>query len=738
MVAMAYNVVKQFGFGTGEISPRIFSNSNAQEYQTALSSSNNVLIGLTGFATWRPGTKYVANAKDNAVKSYLFPFRYNETTTYILEFTNTKIRFYKNQAQLGAPYEVTTTYTEAECATLDIAQSYDTLYIACPTKRPQKLVRTGDTSWTLSDIEFDEWPYLTQNKTNTTLALSGTSGSVTVTASAATFASTDVGRTIRYVSGPDDSKAELYSAPGASQVLFPIPFFPQTSSTVEVFRIANTGAKTELTYNAGSLGANDFKITSGQVEIAAALSSGQQLLVQEKYTCSGIWGTLKITAYTDSTHVTATIVDLVSGSNASTRWRLGAWSDTTGWPSLVEFFGQRLWWAKTRSNPNGIAYSTIQDFENYSPDTDDMTGQRTASTGGFEILADLVSINSMVAGPDLLLGGDGGLVSTGEEVSFTKEDTINVASIHGVKSNKEMIFVELNRKSLYSIDYNFDSSSYRGKNITALTDHLFESYPAAQIVVQKAPFPILWVLRTDGKLCSATLGDIPKWTQHTIGGTSVEVESIAVIPYNNTEELWMVVKRTINGSTKRYVEVLSQPFFNDSKESCIFADSALTYSGVATSTFTGLNHLEGQTVAVMINGSAHDNKVVTSGSISLDYPATTATVGLSYAKNMTTVPLETGKQNGTAIGSPARISHVILDLYETDGLKVGFDNTDLQEILFRPAGLTGGTMYPLFTGLKTELLRSDMENTYKVYLEQPYSLPGTIRSIAYKVNVSDN
>lgn len=733
---MAYSIVKQFGFNTGQISPRIFTNSDSKEYQTALASSSNVLIGPTGFATWRPGTKYVAAAKSNSVKSYLFPFKYNNSTSYILEFTNTKIRFYKNQGQLGAPYEVTTTYTEAECATLSIAQSYDTLYIACPTKSPKKLVRSGDTSWALSDISFDEWPYLTQNSTTTTLALSGTSGSVTVTASAATFASTDVGRRIRYLSGPDDSDSVLYSSPGASQKYFDIPFFPQTSSDVEVYRIATDGSKTALTYNSGTLAADDFKITSGQVLIYAALSSGQQLIVQRKNTCSGIWGTLLITAYTDSTHVTATVEYPVSGSNASIYWRLGAWSDTTGWPSLVKFFGQRLWWAKTTSNPNGVAYSAIEDFENYSPDTDDKTGQITSSTGGFVILADITSVNSMEVGDSLLMGGDGGLVSVSESVSFSKEDPTDISEIVATKSNNEVIFVDYNKKKIYSVQYTFASQSYKTNDITALADNLFETYSISQIAVQKSPIPTLWVLRSNGSLCSCTLGATPKWTEHTIGGTSPVVESIAVIPYNNADELWICITRNISG-TKRYVEVLTQPFFNDSKDTCIFSDSALQYSGGSTSTITGLDHLEGQTVEIMQNGAYGGTKVVSSGSITLNSACTKATVGLAYNKNFTTVPLDSGKQNGPAIGTPSRIGAIIFDVYETDGLKVGFDNSSLQEILFRPAGLTGGQSYDVQTGIYEVLLQSNTETTYKIYVEQPYPLPGTIRNIAYRVSVSD-
>lgn len=871
---MVYSIQKQFSFSSGEISPRLHGKSNVEKYSSSLSSSNNLLVGIYGFVTARPGTKYIAQCNSNSVKSYLYRFQYANTQSYILEFTNTKIRFFKDQGQIlqgrgitngtfttdltgwttrnagtgavtqssgkaaftssGAGnearlyqtisragieqytvtldvstnsvtyrvgtsaggstlgtgtlttgtgktfnftpttnttvyiefettanaeidnvvistpvYSIDSPYATADCANLIMAQSFDTVYITHPSYAPKKLVRYGHDNWQLDTVTFDEPAYLDENVTTTTLTPSGTSGSITVTASSSVFSSTDVGRYIRYVSGVDDSDAVTYDAPGTSQTFFDIPFFPQTSDSVEVYRVATSGARTALAYNAGVLGANDFKITSGQVEIYAALSTGQMLVVQRKNTSSGIWGNILITGYTSGTQVSGTVVNTLSGTNASTYWRLGAWSSTTGYPALCAFHQQRLWFANTSGLPNGLWGSAVQDFENFSPDNDDKKGQVDSNTSINVVVSDIIAINWMKANNILLLGGEGvksvnkdGSVIAADNLIILPEESTNCANINPVVTANEIVFVDNQQKYVRAVGYEFNRQGYTTQNINLLADHIFETSPCAQIAYQLNPFPIIWAIRSNGTLVSCTYDskqEINAWTQHTIGGSSVEVESIAVIPYNNSNELWLTVKRTINGGTKRYIEVLTQPFFEDDKETCIFLDSALTYSGSSTSTITGLSHLEGQTVTVMTNGSYHATKTVSSGQITLNSACTKATVGLGYDINGTTMPLDTGKNNGTAIGSLARINEVMIDFYETDGCKIALNSTDdLQEIRFRPAGLIGGTFYDVQTGVFKEILKSNTSSTYQLYFEQPYPLPFTIRNIVYKVLITDN
>ena len=79
-------------------------------------------------------------------------------------------------------------------------------------------------------------------------------------------------------------------------------------------------------------------------------------------------------------------------------------------------------------------------------------------------------------------------------------------------------------------------------------------------------------------------------------------------------------------------------------------DSAKIYNGVATTTITGLSHLEGETVAVLANGASHPDKIVAGASITLDISATEAEVGLPYTTEVDTVRPEIPTEFGTVQG----------------------------------------------------------------------------------------
>jgi len=748
---MTKSTQKFSSFSSGVISQRMLGNTHLKAYEAALSDALNFIIGLYGYATARPGTKYVYGAKSNSVKSYLIPFKYDNETSYMLEFTTNTIRFFKDQAvilNLGSPYEVTTTYAVADLPNLRYTQSYDTIYLVCPGYPPKQLQRITDTNWTFGNIAFDEPAWLDENQTTTTLAFTAVTGTgVTCTASAATFVSTDVGRHIRFKAGEDDTDAVLYDAPGSSQIYFEIPFFPKTSADVEVFRIEDTGAATQLTYNAGVLGADEFKITAQKIEIAAALT-GEKLLVQRKNTGSGKWGYALITAYTSSTQVTVTVINELGGTNASVMWRLGAWSDTTGYPEAIGFIGQRLWFGNTNSAPNRLWGSAIQDFLNFAPDNDLKKGDVSDDTSidvtidGINIINWLSPTNVMLVGGEGLKSiGKGGALITPSTISVLPEEATVTKNIAPVTTKNDTIFSDRQGKFLYAAGFNFQNDAYTTTQLNVLSDQLFESSQISKIEFTQNPTPIVWTLRDDGKLVATTYNKefgINASVLQSIGGTSVEVESIAAIPRGAESELWMVVKRTINGSTKRYIEVLSPHFYLDDKTSSIFFDSALTYSGVSATTITGLNHLEGETVSVIGNGAVQTDKVVSGGSITLDSAVTTATIGLDYTRYITTVPLDSGKMSGPAKGSIMRAKEVIVDFFETDGTYIQINDEESQEINFRNSTLIGSEANELFTGIKTIPVFNQHAKELTVTLLQTYGLPCTVRSIAIKVDISEN
>ena len=133
--------------------------------------------------------------------------------------------------------------------------------------------------------------------------------------------------------------------------------------------------------------------------------------------------------------------------------------------------------------------------------------------------------------------------------------------------------------------------------------------------------------------------------------------------------MWVIIKRTIDSSTVRYIEYLNNFDFDETDNTSFnFLDSQLSYSGSATTTISGLDHLEGETVSVLANGATHPNKTVSSGEITLDRSSTNVKVGLGYTSLLQTMRLDAGSQNGTSQAKTKRIFDITLRLYETVGV----------------------------------------------------------------------
>lgn len=183
-------------FNKGELSSRVKGRVDNQSYYKAYDRASNMLPFPEGAITFRPGTVYVAEAKDSSKATILAPFRFSTVQNYILEFGDQYVRFYRNRGRIesgGSPYEVSTPYLEADLRDLYFFQSADVFYILHPNYQPRRLVRTSDTNWSLSVLTFTDGPYLPINATATTLTQSAT----TVTASTSIFVSSDVGRMLR-------------------------------------------------------------------------------------------------------------------------------------------------------------------------------------------------------------------------------------------------------------------------------------------------------------------------------------------------------------------------------------------------------------------------------------------------------------------------------------------------------------------------------------------------------------
>jgi hypothetical protein len=251
--------------------------------------------------------------------------------------------------------------------------------------------------------------------------------------------------------------------------------------------------------------------------------------------------------------------------------------------------------------------------------------------------------------------------------------------------------------------------------MTLNSEHLFETQ-IISFVYQERPDSILWALRKDGKLLGFTINEaqeIKGWHYHDIAGGFVEAISIS------DDILYMVVKRTINGSEKRYVEYISDYFtHSETPQSGHYVDCGIFYNSTLTTTITGLNHLEGQLVQILANGSLHRPIVVQSGQIILEYAVTNAHIGLPYVSLLKTLSYEGGGHKGVSNGKNKRINRVQMQLYKSRGGLVSFANNDFEKLIFRTGADNMNQAVPFFTGIKDISIGNSYENNATITVKQ--------------------
>lgn len=676
----------QNNFNAGEWSPLTYGRADLQKYKNSLALCKNYIPTAQGGLTRRPGTKYVAEVKSSSAKVRLQAFEFSITQAYVLEFGNQYVRFYTNGGQLlsgGSPYEVATPYTTADLDGLSFVQSADVLYIAHPSYAPRTLSRLGATSWSLATITFQDGPYLLLNTAATTLTSSATTGSATVTASAVTginndtgFQTTDVGRVIRLKVGTNWA-----------------------------------------------------------------------------------WGT--ITARASTTSITVNWSTTVGGTTASNLWRLGTWNSANGYPAAICFHQDRLWLGGPAQYPNRVDASVSGDYTNFAP-TDAAGTVADSNALSFNLAsAKMNTINWMVSDEWGLLVGTASnewvVAANTIQVALTPTN-INAKQVTSYGSNtvkpirmgKSTLFLQRTGRKLREMSYQFVVNTFQAPDISMLSEHLTAS-GIYQLAAQLAPQPVLWMVRNDGTLVSMSYDkdqEISGWAQHDLGGYSnsaqtltAVVESVAVIPSQDVtrDDLWVSVKRYINGATFRSVELMQKYWENgDQQVDAFYVDCGATYDGTATSTVSGLTWLKGQTVSVLADGAVHPDCVVnSSGVITLDRSVTHANVGLKYTSEAQTMRIEAGGGDGSAQGKLKRIHRAIFRMFQTVGMTVKAGDRDGYPEPFRSSADLMNNPVALYTGDRRWAWDGTYDLEGQVYFAQTDPLPSNILMVVAQLDTQD-
>lgn len=681
----------QNNFNSGEVSGFLDGRVDYKKYQNSLKVCLNQVPMIQGPLTRRPGTRFVNRVKYPSLATRVVLFEFSVEQAYVLEFGEFYFRVYRNNAPVmsgGVHVEVATPYAAADLAAMKFTQSADVLYVAHGSYAPRKITRTSHTAWTIATIDFLDGPYHPANTTATTLTPSGTTGSVTITASSPVGINKDAG----------------FRAPSGSF----------------------------------------------QGDIGRLIRLGQ-----------GGWGV--ITAVGSNTSVTVTVRNAFPSTSAEAAWRLGVWCPADGYPVAVAFYEDRLCWGGAGGAPSRVDMSNTSKYELMSPTNADV-GLTVLDTHAISAPLNARSVQVirwLMADEKGLLAGTvkGEWVirasEQGEAITPTNRRAIKMtnygsADIAPEQIGKDTLFVSRARRKVRALNYVFADDGFRSSDVTVLSNHLTKA-GITGLTYQQEPQSVLWATSGDGVLLGIGFEreqEVLGWHPHKLGGYSnvgktvhALVESIVSAPSADLgrDEVWMVVKRVINGNEVRYIEYMTKFWEEgDDPARAVMVDCSLEYDGVPTNQISSAQHLAGEVVSVLGDGADLGDFTVSGlGTIDLPHEVSVAQVGLPYNSDGKRLRWEAGAADGTAQGKTQRTHKVGFRLLDTGGMSIGPSFDKLKPITFRRASHPMDEPVPLFTGDKIETWPGDYsrENVECWRFNRP--LPGNLLAVMPQLHTQD-
>ena len=590
---MTKKLESQNNFNSGELSPRVYARSDVGQYSNGLETGTNINVKPHGPAVRRNGSKYIASVKTASSQVRLVKFQFSTNDAFILEFGNTYIRFYTDQGQVldGGAYEITSPYSASEVQDIQYVQFGDKLYIVHPNYEPRILTRVATTSWTLETlgalpeptVEIGEFPQQTCTPGATTgLGVTFTAGAAGV------FQDADVGRQIVNLSDGETGRASITAVAVGGTTC--------TCDIVENFTDTNAIALDDWKLDLSPIAAltpDGSKV--GSIITIEADVTGTSTTDLETFRSTDVGryikmsgGVVQITAYTDSHTVEGEVLKSLDDLDETEVWTLEdpAWSSTRGYPRAVGLFEQRLIFGGTTTQPQTIWMSETGIFDGFGTGEDDDDSIEVELSS-----SETNQIQWIAAGRELVIGTSGSEVTLGTGGAAGALSPTNIQArprtYHGsdtqqpIPIRNEIVFINSATRKVLSFIYDFETDGFIGEDLTFLAEHITIGNIVEAVYVQEPDSQIYAVLAT-GDMIVGTYDRKQKvigWTKYTTDGS---YEHVATITEGNTDEVWVVVNRTINGATARYIEVFNDGDGTDAIHG--YADSYLTLSDGKTIT----------------------------------------------------------------------------------------------------------------------------------------------------------
>lgn len=750
----------QPSFSGGEIAPSLYGRIDMAKYQVALRKCDNFIVRQYGGVENRPGTQFIAAAKYPDRKCRLIPFQFSTVQTYALEFGHNYMRVIKDGGLVMTTgdviYELATPYADSDVFGLKFTQSADVMTIVHPSYPPKELRRYAHDNWQIVDVETKNGPFEDINvDESVTVYASGTTGTITLTASSAIFGSEQVGK-IFYLEQPAVDSVPVW----------------ETSKTTAIDDIRRAESNYYRANTAGKTGTLRPSHTEGMAWDGWGGTGDDDTGVQWEYLHSG-FGIARITAVAgDGLSATADVIsripeNAVGSDKASYKWARYAWNSVNGYPATVVYYQQRLYFAASSAYPQTIWASRTGDYKDFgksNPVQDDDRIVYTYAGRQVNEIRHLIDVGSLVvltSGGEFVATGDQNKVLTPSSFSLSSQGSNGSSDVPPIAVSNIALFIQEKGSVVRDLAYSFDVDGFQGNDLTILANHLFQKRSIVDWSFCIVPFSSAFCVRDDGKLLVLTyLRDqqVFAWSPQSSAG---KYESTCGIGEGSEDAIYFVVNRTINGQVVRYIERLSSRQFTNDLDA-FFVDSGLSYDGrntegrtasisggsgnwsyqvpytltmsggsyfsagdvgaqiqfpytgtdpvdgtdvamqlrcdivsvesgnsvtitanrdipavlqntattnwtMARQTFSGLEHLEGQTVNILSDASVEPQKVVTGGAVTLEKPGGVVHIGLPINAQFETLDININGQE-TLLDKKQLISTVTLVVNASRGI----------------------------------------------------------------------
>lgn len=649
--------------------------------------------------------------------------------TIYLQFDSRDARSYavtQPVLESAGPLVLPTPWTETDLPKVRYDQSSDIIYVACEGRRQKMIQRRLNNSWAVVNYQAVDGPFPAKQGDKTfKFTNSGLRGDATLSCNKDFFTPDLVGATMRIfhqgqtttkplnvattatapirVTGVSNWVPDQWIVVSVSGSSYPIKIPGYFQSFDRRFRITISGLTgtgntvvLQRTYDTNGLTdwadaeayttdqSKDYQDQEDNVIVYYRLfmkgyASGTTTCTLT-FSGSGGAGICRIVSLDQSLPKRLAHVQILSEfSNVAETddWRLEQWNGTDGYPSSVALHEGRLWW----SGGSRVWGSVSDAYTSYdfAAKGDSAPINRSIGKGPIQTTNFMLSLGRLAIGTDYGVvtarssSFDEPLTPTKFNLRFTNTQG-TFKDLRALQLDQSGVFVQRSNRRVYIMQFSNQTFDYKTIDLTRLNFDI--GVPGFKdLTIQRQLDTRMLFVRCDGELACFIYeqdDEVYAWYRFVTAGTD-KFEAVGVLPGSLEDNVYVVVNRTVNGETKRYVEKFARLDQAQNTSMPRLMDSYVEYNGALTSTIGNLEHLEGRTVTAWTNKGEAGTFVVNQGAITLPRRFTSAIVGLPYTAQYISAKLAYAAAGGTAVNRVKRVNGVgfVLDRTHYQGIRYG-------------------------------------------------------------------